>query len=251
VTAVTEFGILLKTNGLHMHRSDTENIVKLQFKKEIKLLINERPFLSPLTLFINTRRKLIAELQLNTEILSLLPSSDNMKTNIYRWKSEVAPFGRVIDRESFDGDFFEMANGSNIVLHAEFEDDVIVILGDSNFISRFSGAPGFSVVMDGTFKSSSTSFYQVYIIHGDFNGQSFPLIYCFLNGKTERLYEKTFNLIRETLEIRNVRFQPTKIQIDFEKAAFNAVGVYFKLLGSVVVFSISANIYGGVCKNLV
>jgi hypothetical protein len=33
VTAVTEFGILLKTNGLHMHRSDTENIVKLQFKE--------------------------------------------------------------------------------------------------------------------------------------------------------------------------------------------------------------------------
>jgi hypothetical protein len=77
--------------------------------------------------------------------------------------------------------------------------------------------------MDGTFKSSSTSFYQVYILHGEINGQSFPLLYCFLNEKTGRIYKKTFTIIKRYFYIRGQNFTPSKIQIDFEVAVFNAV----------------------------
>jgi hypothetical protein len=77
--------------------------------------------------------------------------------------------------------------------------------------------------MDGRFKSSSTSFYQVYIIHEDFNGQSFPLIHFFLSNKTEETYVNAFNLIKSSLANQLVNFSLSSIQIDFEAAAYNAV----------------------------
>jgi hypothetical protein len=65
----------------------------------------------------------------------------------------------------------------------------------------------------------------LYIIHGDFNGQNFPLIYCFLSNKTEEAYVNAFafNLIKSSLANQLVNFSPSSIQIDFEAAAYNAV----------------------------
>ena len=40
--------------------------------------------------------------------------------------------------------------------------------------------------MDGTFKSSTREFYQLYIIHEDFDSTVFPLFYCFLDRKKLR-----------------------------------------------------------------
>ncbi|KAG0435823.1 hypothetical protein DMUE_4516 [Dictyocoela muelleri] len=99
----------------------------------------------------------------------------------------------------------------------------MVILGDIDYIRPFSDSNFFKVVMDGTFKSSSNSFFQLYIIHGFIAGQSFPLLYCFLGGKTERLYTKMFETRKIRLLDENVIFNPNVIQIDFEQATFNAI----------------------------
>lgn len=77
--------------------------------------------------------------------------------------------------------------------------------------------------MDGTFKSSSYSFFQVYILHGDFNGQCFPLLYCFLSSKTEETYVNVFNLIKTSLAAHSINFSPSVVQIDFKAAAYNAI----------------------------
>jgi hypothetical protein len=109
------------------------------------------------------------------------------------------------------------------LFHAEFEEDLLVISCDINYVRRFACNPEFSLVMDGTFKSLSTSFYQVYIIHCYFNNQSFPILYCFLSGKSERLYLKIFNIIKNKFQNQGINFNPTNIQIDFEFAVFNAL----------------------------
>lgn len=67
------------------------------------------------------------------------------------------------------------------------------------YIRRFITARNYKIYMDGTFKSSSNSFYQVYIIHSDFNGQSYHLFYCFLSNKTEETYVNVFSMIKSSL----------------------------------------------------
>ncbi|KAG0422707.1 hypothetical protein DMUE_6185 [Dictyocoela muelleri] len=132
--------------------------------------------------------------------------------------------------------------------HADFGSDLIVILGDIDYIGVFTESRVFNVVIDGTFKSSP-SIFQIYIIHGVFAGQSFLLIYCFLNAKTERLYTKVFTIIRDNLQERNVAFEPDAIKIDFKKATFNILRTVFPLSQIRGCFTIFVNQYGDVFKN--
>jgi hypothetical protein len=93
----------------------------------------------------------------------------------------------------------DLPNGRSFLLNRELDGDKIVVACDVEYLKRFTRAREFKIYMDGTFKSSSTSFYQLYIIHGDFNGQNFLLIYCFLSNKTEEAYVNAFNLIKSSL----------------------------------------------------
>lgn len=63
----------------------------------------------------------------------------------------------------------------------------------------------------------------MYIIHGEFNGQSFPSICCFIPFKTEETYINVFETIKSSLAARSVEINPQTIQIDFECVAFNAI----------------------------
>lgn len=95
------------------------------------------------------------------------------------------PFTGILDSANFNINDFNLPNGRNFLLNRELDGNKKLVVCDVEFLRRFTGARNLRIFMDGTFKSSSTSFYQVYIIHGEFNGQSFPLIYCFLSDKTD------------------------------------------------------------------
>ncbi|KAG0439943.1 hypothetical protein DMUE_2097, partial [Dictyocoela muelleri] len=120
-----------------------------------------------------------------------------------------------------------MSKARNLLLHVEFGEHLIVVLGDPIFIERFTRAREFKIVMDGTFKTSSSSFYQIYIIHCSFSGQSFPLLYCFLNRKTEVVYTRILEIIKARLNESDINFEQQFVQIDFEQATFNAIRSVF------------------------
>lgn len=77
--------------------------------------------------------------------------------------------------------------------------------------------------MDGTFSYSPKPFNQLYIIHSTLQNQSFPIFYCFLEGKTENNYYVLFQIIIQILHNYNIVLNPNEIQIDFEYACFNAI----------------------------
>ncbi|KAF9762440.1 hypothetical protein NGRA_2007 [Nosema granulosis] len=81
--------------------------------------------------------------------------------------------------------------------------------------------------MDVTFKSAPNEFYQLYIIHGEFNSQYFPLVYCFLKDKTEDTYDHLFTKIKEVFQEKDLGFPLPLFKIDFEYAAFNAINSSF------------------------
>ena len=80
------------------------------------------------------------------------------------------------------------------------------------------------IFMDGTFKIVPNLFYQLYTIHFFHNGLLVPGFYILLTGKTQELYEKVLEVIRELIE--TPRSEIT-FMIDLEIAAFNALRVKF------------------------
>lgn len=225
VRVTTVNNAVINLQGEHMHTNDMQEILKIRLKNLIKEKLILEPYMSSLNLFSHGRQALCEGCNFDPNIVSMLPSFDSVKSSIYRWKSELSPTGIILNVEDLDPNFFILNNGVNFLLHWEFGGDIIIVLGDTEYIRKFSSTREFSLVMDGTFKSSSTSFYQIYIIHGCFNDQSFPLLYCFMNGKTERLYSKVFSIIKTKLLALGINFNPLRIQIDFESAAFNAIRI--------------------------
>ncbi|KAF9745483.1 hypothetical protein NGRA_3557, partial [Nosema granulosis] len=179
VTATTVGRVLFELKGEHYHSNDKEKIFQSQLRDVMKRLVANEPFRPAQEIYDCAKEELANLNSHDCDIAHLFPSFDSVKTNIYRWKSAVAPSGRFISEDTFDFNFFKISEGRDMLLHVEF-DDAIVIMGDLNYIRNFTAARNFNIAMDGTFKSSSTSFFQIYIIHGTFSGQFFPLLYGFL-----------------------------------------------------------------------
>ena len=83
---------------------------------------------------------------------------------------------------------------------------------------------------DGTFKSCTEPFTQLYSIHGDFRSTEnstniIPLIYAYMSHRDEESYTIIFNLIKSQVP----GWQPLKFLIDFEKAAMKAIKATFPL----------------------
>lgn len=226
-TAITVGDDLIKIFNEHLHSDDMEKIIHSQLKDSMKIMVSKDPYRSSQDIYDCAKLELVRSFGSVRDIAEFLPSFASLKSSIHRWKGGVSPSGFVMSRDTFRSIFFEMDNNRTLLMHASFDNEKMIILGDHAYIKRFTEMRSFSIIMDGTFKSSSTSFYQIYIIHGCFSGQSFPLIYCFLDSKTETTYTRMLAIIKDVLLEKGVTFSPHKVQIDFERAMFNALRAEF------------------------
>lgn len=76
------------------------------------------------------------------------------------------------------------------------------------------------ILMDGTFRSCPSLFYQLFTIHGYRYQQYVPLIFCLLPNKQETTYEAAFWHIQAYLP---ADFSPRTVFADFERAIHGAV----------------------------
>lgn len=118
------------------------------------------------------------------DVLCRLPSFDSVKFSIHRCKTKAIPSDSILDEASLDRGQFILPNTVNFPLFSNFDATSIVILRDIHYERQFTMARNHMMVLDGAFKYSYFSFIKLYILHGFFNGQSFTIIYCFLNDKT-------------------------------------------------------------------
>ncbi|XP_072377754.1 uncharacterized protein [Diabrotica undecimpunctata] len=79
------------------------------------------------------------------------------------------------------------------------------------------------IYMDGTFKYCPKFYYQMFTIHGYYNGHYIPLVFCLWPDKLSSTYETCFNLIRTKCLELTLNFLPKDIVIDFEKSIHEAV----------------------------
>jgi hypothetical protein len=77
--------------------------------------------------------------------------------------------------------------------------------------------------IDGTFKSCSKHFFQLYTIHGGKNGHYLPLVFALLPSKSEQCYNKMWSLLINSCCERYLQLKPAVFHIDFERAMHNAI----------------------------
>ncbi|KAG0437464.1 hypothetical protein DMUE_3669 [Dictyocoela muelleri] len=199
----------------------------MQILDIVKRLIYDNPFITANQVFDKALNCLSEVYLYKEETLRCFPSFSSCKSIIYRLKQEFYPSSARLLSEHVRPELFNLQNNTNIFMHYEFETNSMLILGEINFISRFASQRIFRIYMDGTFKSCPNELYQIYTIHGDFNGQCFPIMYCFREGKTRDTYEKLFRKIIDLLRRFSIEFDLDFILIDFEYAAFNAIREIF------------------------
>ncbi|MEM7106559.1 MAG: hypothetical protein AAF502_25780 [Bacteroidota bacterium] len=72
---------------------------------------------------------------------------------------------------------------------------------------------------DGTFWTTPHLFYQLFTVHANVYGQTFPFFYCLLPDKTEDSYEKAFAIISNVCRVKNISLDSwSTISSDFEIA---------------------------------
>lgn len=83
---------------------------------------------------------------------------------------------------------------------------------------------------DGTFRSAPEFFHQVYTIHVDYQGHTFPFAYVLMTHRNQLLYEEVMNHILETVTLEYPNFNLSNIKYcmsDFEPAILGAMKVAF------------------------
>ena len=223
VYLTTQFENFIKLSSEHSHSDDLNAIIKMQLKDFILQDLKNNPFLTSKTVFDNGISRLSLLYRYQQEIIGRFPSFSACKTIIYRYKHMFIPTVASLNFSSLNFDLFNMQNGGNLLIYSNENPFKIVIIGNPEYILKFTCRQEFKVYMDGTFNSAPYPFDQLYILHSEINGQSFPLLYCFIQGKTQEVYTELFIKIKSCLRIYNVSFEPNIVQIDFEYAAYNAV----------------------------
>ncbi|KAG0425574.1 hypothetical protein DMUE_6019, partial [Dictyocoela muelleri] len=215
-------GCLIVSGNIHLHTDDQSLIYKFQLKELIQFEILGNRLTTATSAYNKCRRELAISYGSEMEIEREFPSFDSLKSTIYRYISKRRP-PSFLNSISLSISEFLLPNGDNMLLYSDFSGEKMIILGSVEFIRLHSQDINLKLIMDGTFKCASSEFFQLYIIYADCDGQLFPMIYSFLESKTESTYMRMFSAITSSLSRYNIFLSPVNVQIDFEVAAFNAI----------------------------
>ena len=107
--------------------------------------------------------------------------------------------------------------------------------------------------MDGTFKTVSTIFKQLYTIHscvgGSENSRIMLLVYALMSCKSEEYYKTLFQDLIDFNDENNINLQPQFVLTDFKLTAINTICTEFqRIQNKGCHFHLSQNIYRKVQK---
>ncbi|XP_034238652.1 uncharacterized protein LOC117643707 [Thrips palmi] len=105
-------------------------------------------------------------------------------------------------------------------------EDKMIVLATNRHLRYLAKAKYW--IMDGTFKSAPSVFYQLYTIHGQVHGQWFPLVMVLMTKKTKELYIEILELLKHEVSVRlHKRLAPEYVSTDYEEAVIRAVMAVF------------------------
>lgn len=163
------------------------------------------------------------------EFVTEMPAQLTTKRDLYRQRcrsqgNQAEPEKRedlVLEEE-----FLNMKDGSSFLLADDKSGERIIVF--SGNIGREGLKCYEDFFMDGTFKSSSKQFSQIYSIHADFGSSTeetniYPVAFALLPNKKRETYVRLFRLILEVIP----NWTPRRVNVDFETASISALKEVF------------------------
>ena len=154
-----------------------------------------------------------------------MPSSNALRARIkHVRKLEIPPQPQNLEEINIPN-FLQLTLNGNSFLVKDFvvgEDRILLFTTQEN-IQYLSQAEYW--MMDGTFKTVPTIFYQLYTIHAPVGGENsriLPLVYLLITSKSEEVYRCLFEELLDFAAEHNFDLQPSVILTDFEQASINA-----------------------------
>lgn len=163
------------------------------------------------------------------DFVTEMPTQSAVKRNLYRHRSisqgnQKEPNSR--DEVILDDEILKMEDGSSFLLKDNTEGERIIILSGKK--GKESLKLHENVFMDGTFKSASKQFSQIYTIHADYGSSKeetniHPVLFALLPDKKKDTYVRLFREILKAVP----EWTPRKVTVDFEGAAVSALKEVF------------------------
>ncbi|KAI5643243.1 FLYWCH zinc finger domain-containing protein [Phthorimaea operculella] len=161
-----------------------------------------------------------------------MPSKKAMQTMIHRTRTKDLPkLPKNVTVLEIPVQFHTIHDTQFLIGHYSYNDETVSIFGTEENLRLLSKSDFW--VMDGTFRCCPELYYQMYTIHGmvgdkDATNAVLPLVYAFMNKKTEHIYNIFFEILKShTFSKLEITLAPRVIMTDFEKAAINACRLAF------------------------
>lgn len=169
---------------------------------------------------------------------SHLPSEDALKQRVRRRRRESFPPEplrrngiRVPDalRATIEGEgllLFDTADEEgNDEAEEDTDDGRILCFGTIDNLRKLGQCSMW--FLDGTFKTCPRLFRQLYTIHAVIANSCFPLLYAFLPGKSQEVYNTFFREVNAAAVENDIVLNPDFLMADFELSAINALREQF------------------------
>lgn len=184
----------------------------------------------------------------NDAVLANLPSARTLQRDIQRQRQKANIHAQVPNNNDFafiiPQEYCLTTTGQQFLQVDSHLGGRMLMFGSQESIDFLRNSPDW--FMDGTFDTVPPQFLQLYTVHGYNRGRNAVGIYALLQNKTEATYERMMNHVN----FLTGGVVPNSINIDFERAAINAVEtVYPNTSKYGCFFHLSKNIYKKVQEN--
>ncbi|KAG0439313.1 hypothetical protein DMUE_2517, partial [Dictyocoela muelleri] len=214
----------------HNHASDDLTNHQRQFVSYIKEQVASNPFETAYVIHNQCLRRLSDSLRDQEDRRSVrtqFGSFERYRHRIYAEKRLHYPqHPKAKAKFTLDRSKAVTADGLDFLFIDLFDEQNTIVLADVEYIKKFN-LPNCSLFIDGTFKTSTTQFYQLFIIHVLRGNFSFPLFYCFLDNKRYETYEMILGRIVCKLQDYGISLIPATVLLDLEEASFKAISSIF------------------------
>lgn len=160
------------------------------------------------------------------EIGAAMPTSQSTRTILHRHRASFRPrLPKTLRELTLEDCWARTRDGENFLIINDGRDDRIV--GFATDASLAILCDSRDVYMDGTFRVVPKLFLKLYSVHAFYEGKMMPLLYFLLPSKSTETYTRMFNLLKQYVEPRGLRFYPRNFHIDFEDAVLLAIDDIF------------------------
>ena len=216
--------VVLQNVGVHTHPPPGDVVASTTILEEAKQRIDDDP-----TRHVPRIWEEVLEWYERTHNNNgwILPDFTEFRSTLYRHRAVSLPplphnindidFGAVNPTWSstLRGTQFMRKHDTNWGITIFTTSEQLQLLADSRFL-----------VADGTFKTASAPYQQLYTIHGIANNRRVPLVFALMTNRATGDYTRLLQLLRRyVFQATNRPFDPDMIITDYELGMINAVGI--------------------------